>query len=288
MPELPEVETVRSDLAGVLPGRRVRWATVTGARSLRHTARPELLASSLVGSIVRAVGRRGKLLLLELDSPAKQALLLVVHLGMSGQLCWIEEPGQLAPARHTHARIGFRPGGELRFVDPRTFGWIALADAGEAGRQVPLLGALGPEPLGRLGPAGLWRLLARRRGRLKAVLMDQHVLAGIGNIYSDEILHAARLRWDRAACSLDVSEVRRLHRAMRSVLREAVAARGSTLGDQQYRDLFGEAGSYQSLHGVYGREGLPCPRCGAAVVRERFAGRSTFSCPRCQLPGPLT
>jgi formamidopyrimidine-DNA glycosylase len=181
-------------------------------------------------------------------------------------------------ARHTHAVLGLSDGRELRFVDPRTFGELFVADS-----PVAALAHLGPDPLSDgWSAAVLGRALAGRKGRLKLLLMDQRFVAGIGNIYSDEALFEAGLRFDRPAGTLASDEVARLHRAVRSTLREAVALRGSSLRDAQYVDLFGAPGEYQSRHRVYGREGEPCPRCGGPVRRISLGGRSTFLCEACQ------
>ena len=174
--------------------------------------------------------------------------------------------------------LGLSDDRELRFVDPRTFGELFVA-----GSPVTALAHLGPDPLSPGWSAGvLGRGLAGRKARLKLLLMDQRFVAGIGNIYSDEALFEARLRFDRPAGSLSADEVGRLHRAVRTTLREAVANRGSSLRDAQYVDLFGAPGAYQSRHRVYGREGEPCPRCARPVRRVSLGGRSTFLCEACQ------
>ncbi len=218
------------------------------------------------------VGRRGKYLLCSLDSGD----VWVLHLGMSGQLLLAQESCE--PVRvHTHLRVTFADGAELRFVDPRTFGESWVSRAG-----VPELAHLGFEPLEPGGARLLARGLAGTDRHLKPLLLDQRFVAGIGNIYSDEILHAARLRWDRAASSLQSAEVRRLGESMVDVLTAAIEARGSSLSDSQYRDLSGQLGGFQASHRVYAREGQSCLRCGALIVRVRVAGRSSFFCPRCQ------
>jgi len=208
----------------------------------------------------------------------------VVHLGMSGQLL-LSSPGD-REAPHTHVVLGFdgdRPDGEreLRFVDPRTFGEVFVTGAGAS-----VLAHLGPDPLVDLkGWAELADLLATRRSQLKFLLMDQRFLAGIGNLYSDEILFAARLRYDRRSETLTDTEVRRLYRAMTTILESAIGHRGSSLADEQYRDVFGVIGDFQNHHQVYGRAGQGCPRCRTAIVRIKTGGRSTFLCPRCQALG---
>ncbi len=255
-----------------MAGRKVTSVAVTGARTVRRQP-PEELVGRLRGATLGPAGRVGKFLLLPLDDGVET---LVIHLRMSGQLL-LTEPDRPRPP-HTHAVLGLSDGRELRFVDPRTFGELFVADS-----PVQALAHLGPDPLStRWTPAALARTLAGRRIRLKLLLMDQRLVAGIGNIYSDEALFAARLRFDRPAGSLAADEIDRLHRAVRTTLREAVAHRGSSLRDAQYVDLFGAPGRYQLRHRVYGREGEPCPECGEPVRRIRLAGRSSFFCGGCQ------
>ncbi len=269
MPELPEVETLRRDLSRLYAGDRLLSLTVTGRRTVRRH-RPELLAA-LEGRELAGVGRLGKYLWFRWDD----SQVLVAHLRMSGQLLAL---GPEAPALpHTHALFAFARAGELRFVDPRTFGELFLSEG-----TVPVeLGHLGPDAL-QAGPAYLRRALAGRRAPLKSLLVDQRVVAGIGNIYADEICFDARLRPDRPGGSLRPVQVSRLAGSVRTVLEAAIEARGSTLADRQYRDLLGEAGHYQLEHKVYGRSGMACVSCGRAVERVRFGAKSAFSCPRCQ------
>jgi len=278
VPELPEVETIRRDLEKEVIGRRVKTVEVKGKRSVRrHKSGPEF-RSRLEGKRVVSIRRAGKYLLIGLDGED----VLVVHLGMSGQLLRAKGPKDPLD-RHTHVIITFTQGGQLRFVDPRTFGEMFVTTADELTAQVPELAHLGFDPLEDvMSWARFGQLLAERPTALKTLLMDQKFVAGIGNIYSDEILFAAGLRYDRLSNSLSAQEIRRLYRAMVETLSEAVKHRGSSLADEQYRDLYGRVGAYQALHNVYDRAGRPCPRCGTAIVRVRAYGRSTWSCPRCQ------
>ena len=270
------METVRRDIEEVFVGQVIETATVTCSRSIRRHSGAGEVVSKLTARTLSSLGRKGKYLILRLDS----AILLVVHLGMSGQLRIAPAGEPLAP--HTHAVLGFSGGSQLRFVDPRTFGEMFVTLAGPDG-QAAELRHLGPDALTELpGQAGFATRLAARRTRLKPLLLDQIFLAGIGNIYSDEILFRSRLRHDRVAAGLSTSEARKLRSEISKTLREAVAERGSTLVDLQYRDLRGGVGGFQRLHNVYGREGQPCTRCGTAIVREKAAGRSTFFCPNCQ------
>lgn len=269
MPELPEVEVLRRDLEAEVVGAHVVSAVVTGSRTVRRQD-PEALVTRLAGARLTAAGRVGKYLLVGLDGGSDT---LVVHLRMSGQLI-LTGPGE-PRAAHTHAVIRLSDGRELRFVDPRTFGELFVS------REPP--GPMGADPFDpRWRPADLAGVVAGRQARLKALLMDQRRLAGLGNIYSDEALFAAGLRFDRPAGSLGRREVARLHGAIVDTLAAAVAHRGSTLGDGGYVDLHGRPGAHQAHHRVYAREGRPCLRCGRAVVRLRLGNRSTFLCPACQ------
>lgn len=277
MPELPEVETVRSDLERLVVGRRIEAVDATGARTLRRYGSATGMGSRLAGRRLASVDRRGKYLLLR----AGGGEVVVVHLGMSGQLLYAGP--EVPRPRHTHVAWRLDAGDELRFVDPRTFGEVFLS-AGLGPGGVPVeLAHLGADPFDpALDAATLGQWLAGRRTRLKVLLLGQRVVAGIGNIYSDEILWGARLGPDRPAGTLSRAEVRRLHESMRAVLAAAIAHRGSSLADQQYRDLSGRPGGYQALHQAYGRAGEPCARCSRPIRRDRAYGRSTFSCPRCQ------
>lgn len=279
MPELPEVETVRRGVAAAVAGLRVEEVEATGARSTRRHSDGAAYCRRVRGSTLVGVDRVGKYLIGGLDSGD----VTVVHLGMSGQLR-VADSAADRPA-HTHVVWRFEGGRELRFVDPRTFGqvWVSRPDGTGT---VPELAHLGVDALDGLPT---WRslvpLLAGRRGRLKPLLLDQRVLAGIGNLYADEVLFHARLHGDRVAGELAAGEVRRLHLAVSTVLPAAIAAGGSSLADAQYRNVDGALGRYQDRHAVYGRAGRPCPRCDTPVRRDRWSGRSSFTCPRCQ-PAP--
>lgn len=270
MPELAEIETLRCDLETEFAGLVIDRVEVSGLRSVRRHHDPASFAGRLLGRQVRGVARRGKFLLFHLDSTD----ILVAHMGMSGQLRRVEAGS--AKARHTHVSFSFAGPYELHFVDPRTFGQMFVSDAG-----LGELAHLGPDPF-EIEPARLCGLLSTRTTKLKVILMDQSIISGIGNMYADEILHAAQLRPDRQGADLSPAEVKRLSVATREVLAEAVTRRGSTLADRQYKDLYGAAGSYQELHRVYGREGKPCARCGGMVARSKSNGRSNFYCPGCQ------
>jgi formamidopyrimidine-DNA glycosylase len=280
VPELPEVETIRRGVAAEFAGRRITAVAATGARTLRRHADPVGFATRVAGHRLVGVGRRGKYLLLHLDGGD----MVVVHMGMSGQL--LMTPADAPTGRHTHVVLAFGTGPQLRFVDPRTFGEVFVTTAADERREPPELDHLGVEALGDdgAGPgrARLAAVLGPRRVRLKPLLLDQHAVAGIGNMYADEILWHARLRHDRVASELGRAEIGRLGAAMTAVLGAAIAHRGSSLADEQYRDIYGRTGDYQHLHRVYDRAGQPCARCGRPIERVTAYGRSTYFCPRCQ------
>ena len=279
MPELPEVETVRRGLAGRVVGRTVEEVEVGRERTVRRTSKQQVV-DGLTGATIVAADRRGKYLLCPLDTGDT----MMVHLRMSGQLL-LAPAGAVRPA-HTHVVLVLSGAlaEELWFVDPRTFGEVVVFDPDHVDVELPELASLGVDPLADgLDPVVLGALLAGRRTRLKPLLLDQHVIAGIGNIYADEILHAAKLHPERVAGSLRRREVVRLHDEMHGILEAAVGAGGSTLGDAQYVDLMGSGGSYQDDHRVYGRNGERCTTCGRGIVRRSVAGgRSTHFCPWCQ------
>ena len=173
---------------------------------------------------------------------------------------------------------------QLRFVDPRTFGELFVTTPERLEEEVPELAHLGFDPLDdQMAWTQFGDLLSARKAKLKPLLMDQRFVAGIGNMYADEILFTAGLRHDRSSDTLTPQEIRRLYRSMVETLQEAIKHRGSSLADEQYRDIFGEVGEFQRLHNVYDREGLACPRCRATIVRVKANGRSAFFCPHCQI-----
>jgi formamidopyrimidine-DNA glycosylase len=278
VPELPEVETLRRDLEKEVVGRRIKAVAVNGTRSVRRVTK-KVFIGRVEGHRIIGINRKGKYLLVRLDGGD----ILVVHLGMSGQLLRAKSAKE-PKEKHTHAVFTFSQGGELRFVDPRTFGELFVTTPDELMTEVPELAHLGFDPLEDIMSwVDFGELLRKRNVKLKALLMDQKFIAGIGNIYSDEILFGAGLRWDRTSESLTSQEVRRLYRAMIETLQDAVKHRGSSLADEQYRDLFGAVGEFQSQHKVYDREGEACRRCRSTIVRVKVNGRSSFLCEQCQV-----
>jgi formamidopyrimidine-DNA glycosylase len=272
VPELPEVETVVRDLRPLLVGRRLTAVRHLSGQTLRKPWRADWHAR-LVGQTVRAVSRRGKWIVLDLDGERS----LVVHLGMTGQLTVV--PADTPLRAHTHLIFDVEGGEQqMRFRDVRRFGSATLFET-RAERAAFFDGVgLGPEPFD-LDPAD-WREELQTKRCLKALLLDQQVVAGVGNIYADEALFQARLHPARRACDLDRAEAGRLRKAITAVLTRAIEARGSTIRD--YIGGSGLRGGYQDEFRVYGRTGEPCPRCGTPIASTRLAGRSTHYCPECQ------
>lgn len=279
MPELPEVETVRRGLDARLVGRTITHVEVGRERTVRRTSRAQLIAG-LTGATVIDTRRRGKYLLLGLDTGDD----VMIHLRMSGRVLLNDPDDERLPHTHVVATLGGDPPLELRFVDPRTFGEVVVFDPDHVDVEMPGLADLGIDPItDGLSRAQLRRIVLGRSRQLKALLLDQHVVAGIGNIYCDEILHAARLRPDRISSTLTGQEITRLHAQIHRVLTEAIDAGGSTLSDTQYVDVEGNGGQFQLAHRVYDRADQPCLTCGQASIRRIVSGgRSTCYCPRCQ------
>lgn len=277
MPELPEVETVRRGLAARVVGRRIECVEVGRDRVVRRTSR-EALIDGLSNATIVAADRRGKYLILPLDTGEA----MMIHLRMSGQVLIADPAVERNP--HTHVVLTLSDGAEMRFVDPRTFGEVVVFDPELVATQIPELARLGVDPIvDEFELRDVRRTLRSTRRALKPLLLDQHVIAGIGNIYADEILHRARLRPDRPANTVTSPGSKRLHEAIRSVLAEAIASGGSTLSDAQYVDLFGGDGSFQDDHRVYARAGERCITCGRGWIRRTVAaGRSTHFCGVCQ------
>jgi formamidopyrimidine-DNA glycosylase len=270
MPELPEVETVRRGIAPHVVGKTIVGADVRESR-LRWPVTPGL-KQKLRGNKVMQVDRRGKYLLLHFAKG-----ILLTHLGMSGRLCIV--PSNTTPVKHDHIDIKFSEGFMLRFSDPRRFGamlWV-IGDP----MQHPLLASLGPEPLGKMfNSRYLFTVTRNKKVNIKNLVMDSHVVVGVGNIYANEALFVANINPLRAAGSLDDEDCQRLVRAIRQVLRTAIKAGGTTLRD--FISATGKPGYFQQQLQVYGREGLPCLRCGTQLTGVRVGQRSTVYCPQCQ------
>jgi formamidopyrimidine-DNA glycosylase len=273
MPELPEVETVVRGLQSVLPGKRIMEVRFGKTDFIED---PAAIERELTGSWISGVRRHGKFVVLDLKSGnrANESRTLLIHLGMTGQIrtCPPEEP--IAP--HTHVFLSLDDGREMRYTDVRRFGKIRLLVDGE---QEDTLGKLGLDPTEANEKEFIARL-ATRRARVKALLLDQRVLRGMGNIYTDESLWRARIHPRRLGANLSKVELHRLYLAIRSVLAEAIRLRGSSISD--YVDAEGNRGEFQLRHRVYQREGKKCFRCRSVIRREIVAGRSSHFCPRCQ------
>jgi formamidopyrimidine-DNA glycosylase len=268
VPELPEVETIVRNLRPSLLSRRVTGFELLGPRQAIPSART--VREGILHRTIARVGRRGKFIVLTLSDGAQ----VVVHLRMSGRFEWDDGPGA-PPPRHVRAVFTLDDGRRLLFCDARRFGRIRLVPRGD-----DPFGALGPEPLDRtFTPDRLAALLRARRRRLKPLLLDQGVIAGLGNIYADESLFRAGLHPLRHSHRLDHAQIARLHGAIRTVLRLAIRHNGTTF------DWIYPAGRMQKRLDVYGRAGEPCRRCGGRIQRMRVGQRGTHVCPRCQ-PAP--
>lgn len=284
MPELPEVEVVRAGLAPAAVGSLITAVSVFDERALtRHVAGAADFVGRLEGRTFTAASRRGKFLWLPLDDDDSA---LIAHLGMSGQML-LRAPGAGAE-RHERVRIGIEhpTHGELAivFADQRTFGSLAVdALIDDAGSRIPTQVAhIARDPLDpRFDDPAFRAALARRGSAIKRVLLDQGVVSGIGNIYADESLWAARIHPETHGTALSVQALRRLFAEVRLVLERALAE-GGTSFDAQYVNVNGQAGYFTRFLHSYGREGQPCSRCGSLIVRKRFMNRSSYFCPRCQ------
>jgi len=296
VPELPEVEVVRAGLAPAVSGARITGVAVADERALtRHRGDVASFEGTLTGRRVAAAARRGKFLWLPLDGGADA---VIAHLGMSGQML-LREPGA-APERHERIRLDIAHPlhGEFAvvFADQRTFGSLAVdtliptpdgapggwgTDAATVPTQVAHIARDPLDPA--FDDAALRRALSRKASAVKRVLLDQTVLSGVGNIYADEALWAARVHPETPAAALSTRAANRLLHEIRVVLEKALAE-GGTSFDAQYVNVNGQAGYFAHSLNAYGRTGRPCPRCGAAIVRVSFTNRSSHYCPRCQKP----
>ena len=276
MPELPEVETVVRSLRKVLPGRSILSVRLGKTDFMDD---PVALGDFLPGRRIESVERIGKFIRMRLMGSATARnpdaqLNLIVHLGMTGRL--IVHAAGASVAAHTHGFFELDDGRELRYTDIRRFGQILLV---EDANLAPFRERLGEEPLD-VSLEEFVRRLAGRRARTKALLLDQRVFRGIGNIYADESLWRVRIHPARLAARLTNDDLVRLRKAIQDVLNAAIRMHGSSISD--FVDAEGKPGSYQQRHRVYGRMGKPCTRCGSAIRRTIVAGRSSYYCPRCQ------
>lgn len=278
MPELPEVETIRRQLAERIEGRGIRSARIDDPL-LVAPFEPADVEERLAGRRIGGIGRRGKYLLVELDGGEALAL----HLRMTGQLLW-SQGAPNPPTPYARAALEMDDGGIVTFSDVRRFGRAWFVPAGKEGERA-WGGRTGVDAMSpRFTARSLAASLDGRRAPVKAVILDQRLVAGVGNIYADEALFQARVHPRRAGGSLSAPEVRRLHRAVRDRLRVGISVGGASF--DRYRDVNGGRGGMQDLFRVHRREGEPCPRCRAIVRKGVVAQRGTYWCPRCQLaPG---
>ena len=268
MPELPEVETVKNELLSHVVGRSISQVTLLWEGMLRQPAAAEF-HHRIAGKKITGLSRRGKYLIFSLQNGAS----LIVHLKMSGSL--LIGRGS-PPPRHTRAIIHLNNGTSVFFRDPRKFGTIQLVE-----EKADILGRLGPEPLAPgFTPEKLAERLSRRQAPIKAVLIDQSFVAGIGNMYADEALFSARINPLRPAGNLSPAEVRRLHNAIQQVLRSAIGYRGASVST--YLRPSGEPGTAHFHFQVAHQGGRPCPACGTAIQRIPIRSRGSYYCPRCQ------
>lgn len=274
MPELPEVETTRRSLVPVLEGATINSAEVGRTRMLRRQPRPADFADRMRDRRVESLGRRGKFLLGHIEGD----LTMVLHLGMSGRM-QIQALGAERPA-HTNVVLA-TDDAEVWMIDPRTFGFVVCLTPDEWDGSP--FAALGPDALDALPRSPqLGAAITKRKSPLKSLLLDQHLIAGLGNIYADEVLHRARLHPLRLGASLDAEEVKRLRASIKPVLEAGLRHGGTTLDDLAYLLPDGRAGEYTQRLRAYGRTGQPCRTCGTPIERIVVTQRSTHFCPTCQ------
>lgn len=275
MPELPEVETTRRHIAPHLEGRTIVEVELGRERMARRNARPRDVVDRLVGRRLGRVRRRGKFLLIEVEGD----LTWVIHLGMSGRMrvTTPDEPRE----KHAHLVVRTDQGEEIRLIDPRTFGFVAVFTPEEL--VADSLSGLGPDALDQLPAVGdVEAVLSGRQAPIKALLLDQRLLAGLGNIYADEVLFRAGVHPRRLGGEVTRTEIERLLEAIPAVLAAGMEMGGTSLSDLAFLLPDGRAGRYLDRLAVYGREGEPCPTCGTPIERVTVAQRSSHFCPRCQ------
>lgn len=277
MPELPEVETIVRELRSAVLGRRIAYLRVYLNKIVRPG--PRLIARMMTGAEIKTVNRRGKFIVFELfrDGPDPD-LYLIVHLKMTGQFLW-RDRGEKDRAKHVHAVIGFEGGGELLYRDMRQFGYLHGLNPEEFKRWQKSQN-LGPDPF-QIDAREFAGRLRSRKGRIKPLLLNQCFLSGLGNIYVDEALFAAKIHPLTPAESLSEARAVELHRQIVRILSEAIELRGSTTSN--YRGLSGRGGEFQHRHRVYRRYGETCPVCGCNIERTVVGGRGTHFCPGCQM-----
>lgn len=278
MPELPELETLRRELEKESVGKRFKTPEVVGAKLTKRNGNKKVFQQRLEGAKVKSVDRRGPYLAANLDSGD----LLLLHLGERGYLEKVA-PRSTAP-KGTMLTLAFTQGGQIRLVDTSGTAQAFVVAADNISEEAPELRKIGLDPVADpVSWTSFARALLARSVKLKALLLDPEVVAGIGPIYSDEILYEAGLRHDRISSELSSQEIRRLFRALVETLHEAIKHRGSSVDGYPFVDLYGKPGDHQSELNVFGREGEPCRRCRAPVAKGRYANKPLYFCDECQV-----
>lgn len=278
MPELPEVEILRRQIDKDVVGKRVKVAEVAGMKVVPRHPNKKHVAHKLEGTKITGVERHGRVLVLRLDSEDR----VVVNLGGGGRLVRVATKEPISDG--TQVTLTFTTGGQLRLVDASGGSEVFVTAAEGLVDEVSELAGLGLDPVDEpMSWTAFGERLLAHRGKLKSVLMDQKVVAGLGPVYSDEILHAAGLRHDRTTETLSTQELRRLYRAVVETLHEALKHGGSTLADGSFTDLHGKPGGFTASHQVYERDGKACKRCRAVVAKTKVAGQPAYACPQCQV-----
>ncbi len=278
MPELPEVETIKRDLQKKIKSKKIRSVVVNIEKILKKTSWKELV-SKVENRIIQEIHRRGKYIIIDLDSKEK----LIIHLGMTGLFIYPYNKKfalkEIDP-KHNHLIFTFADDTQLVFNDVRRFGKVYLVcDINE----VEGMAKLGIEPLGENFKKEVFiRMMRKKKNKIKSLLMKQEFIAGLGNIYVNEVLYRANMHPLRVASSLTDEEIGKLFREIKCVLSEAVESRGSTVADEAYRDTDGEKGKFAEKLQIYARKGEPCIKCGSIIEVIKIEGRSTFICPQCQ------
>jgi formamidopyrimidine-DNA glycosylase len=288
MPELPEVETIRAGLSGLLIGKQVKAETHDWPKGFPNAEAD--VKQFLLGAKITDVRRRAKVLMLELSSKYT----LLIHLKMTGQLVYVDDVARFGaghpsdsligrlPDKSTRVTLTFTDGSNLYFNDQRKFGWMRLLPTIEV-EQLDFFKKVGPEPLAADFTAKQFaqRVMRRPKGMIKPVLLDQTVVAGVGNIYADESLWGAKIHPETRVQDVSKQKLSKLFEELQKVLRLSIEKGGST--DKNYVNAKGEKGSYLQFANVFKRQGQPCPRCGGTIIKIRVAGRGTHLCPKCQL-----
>jgi formamidopyrimidine-DNA glycosylase len=270
MPELPEVETIVRGLKRTVSGKKIKAITIVLSRVLQNN--PGYLKRNLTGLKIMSVKRRGKNIILQLSG----GNLILIHLGMTGNLIYLKRPAPLK--KHDHLNMEFSDKSQLRYNDPRKFGKFKLVKSSRK-ENIGDLKNLGPEPL-EIGKDDFVRLFQRRKGRIKSILLNQRIIAGIGNIYADEALFESKIHPEEKPFNISSNRLKKLHQAIQKTLKKAIKAGGSSIDN--YLDVEGKQGFFQFYHKAYGREGKPCLRCGTKIKRIVVNQRSSYFCPECQ------